>query len=185
MLRNGRWLVAAMWLVAGACGGRAPSQTFIALDRDFAGYQAWLTLSLPHQDLADITEPMGPRVGFLNRRPPAGATRYPVGTIIMKEIQDDPDPNRWPRFAMAKRGDDFNETGATGWEFFLLRIDGNGNPYITSRGLAPNNDGFDGGGDSYTPGGAAGGCNLCHGQATFAAHDHILSDPLFPSATAQ
>jgi hypothetical protein len=181
----------ALVLLAGAAacaqGHAAPDAgaSFVALDHDFAGYSSWYQLVLPHQALADVTEPMGPRVGFLNRRPPSGASEYPIGTIIVKEIHDQPDPNRWPRFAMAKRALDFNASGAVGWEFFLLRIDAQGNPYITSRGLSPHDDGFDGSGDSYRPGGAAGGCNLCHGQPVYAAHDHIISDPLFPRATAR
>jgi hypothetical protein len=187
---HARWSLALALLVgAAACSegnhGADAGVTFIALERDFTGYQSWLSMSLPHQELADITEPMGPRFGFLNRRPPAGASEYPVGTIIVKEIRDQADPLTWPRFAMAKRALDYNSGGAVGWEFFLLRIDANGAPYITSRGLAPNVDGFDGGGDSYTPGGAAGGCNICHGEQAFAGHDHIISQPLYPTATAQ
>lgn len=172
-------------LLAACGGGKGEPATFIALDRDFLGYSSWLTMTLPHQPLADLTEPMGPRVAFLNKRPPKGASEYPVGTIIVKEIQDQPDADTWPRFAIAKRGGGFNPDGAAGWEFFLLRLDTQGNLYITSRGLAPSDTGFDGGGDQYTPAGAAGGCNICHGQSEFAAHDHIISVPLFPSATAQ
>jgi hypothetical protein len=160
------------------------AQSFIALDHDFAGFQSWYSVDLPLSVLSEAVDPKGARFGFLNRRPPAGTTHYPVGTILVKAIKPSDDPATWEIFGVAKRGDDFNVDGATGWEFFLLRMARNGEPYITSRGLAPRDDGFDGGSSSYSPGGAAGGCNLCHGQPTYAASDHVIATALAPTATA-
>ncbi len=169
----------------GGAGGD-PAASFIALDPDFAGFQSWYQLVLPPNPLSELVDPVGPHVGYLNRRPPPGATSYPVGTILVKAIQREAAPESWELFGVAKRGGGFNPDGAVGWEFFLLRVGPNGNPYVTSRGLAPRDDGFDGGnGASYSPGGAAGGCNLCHGQPTYAASDHVISVGLAPSATAE
>jgi hypothetical protein len=162
-----------------------PGASFIALDPDFAGFQSWYQLTLPPNPLSQVVDPAGAHVGYLNRRPPAGSTRYPVGTILVKAIQRDVAPETWELFGIAKRGGGFNPSGATGWEFFLLRVGASGNPYVTSRGLAPSDDGFDGGGASYSPGGAAGGCNVCHGLSNYAANDHVISVGLAPSATAE
>jgi hypothetical protein len=188
-----KWYLALAMLAAvvgcsgsGKNGGGEANSAFLALDPDFAGFQSWYQLTLPPNPLSELVDPVGPHVGYLNRRPPAGATSYPVGTIIVKAIQREAAPSSWELFGIAKRGGGFNPDGAAGWEFFLLRIGPDGNPYVTSRGLAPRDDGFDGGNNaSYSPGGAAGGCNLCHGQSTYAASDHVISVALAPSATAE
>ena len=57
--------------------------------------------------------PAGPRTAFLNAKAPPGSTHYPVGTIIVKQIETngDPDMSKWDLFAMVKRGGDFNPEG--------------------------------------------------------------------------
>jgi hypothetical protein len=173
--------------LAAACGGSgSDGATFIALDRDFAGFQSWYSVSpLPFNQLSATVDPTGTHAGFVSRRPPAGATRYPVGTVVVKAIEPSDDATTWELFGMAKRGGGFNASGAADWEYFLLRVGTDGDPFITSRGLAPSNDGSDMGADAYAPGGAAGGCNLCHGDSAYAGSDHVISPPLWPSATAQ
>jgi hypothetical protein len=191
-MMNAAWPTLALVLLAGtpACGGSDGSADagsaadFVATDGDFAGFQSWLQVTLPDDPLGGIVYPPGTRVGFLNRRPPAGATRYPVGTVIIKAIEQQPAPQSWPLFGIAKRGDDYNLAGAVGWEFFLLRVGADGEPHITSRGLAPGDDGFDMDSASYTPGGMAGSCNICHGLTKYAAADHIIGDLLAPTTTA-
>lgn len=176
-----------MLVVASAvgCGGSGQGATFIALDHDFVGFQGWYSATLPFNQLSATVDPTGTHIGFVNRRPPAGATSYPVGTIVVKAIEPSDDATTWELFGMVKRGGGFNASGATDWEYVLMRVAGDGNPFITSRGLGPSDDGSDGGAGSYAPGGAAGGCNLCHGDKTYAATDHVISPPLFPSATAE
>lgn len=178
--------VACVALAAGCGGSDDGGATFIALDRDFAGFQSWYaTGPLPFNQLSATVDPTGTHVGFVNRRPPAGATRYPVGTIVVKAIEPSADATTWEMFGMAKRGGGFNASGAVDWEYFLLRVAADGDPFITSRGLGPSNDGSDMGADAYAPGGAAGGCNFCHGDPTYAGTDHVISPPLWPATTAQ
>jgi hypothetical protein len=164
---------------------------FVADESDFASFTGWPSIKLPDSDpVSDIIYPAGSRVAFLNRRPPHGATKYPIGTVIVKAIERGAGPADWEIFARAKRGGDFNAAGAANWEFFLLRLRADGTPYITSRGVAPTDDGR---GDMGLPP-AAGGyftgdgmapCNLCHGASTIAQHDFIMSPLLYPAATAQ
>jgi hypothetical protein len=183
-----RWLtIFALVCVAaaGGCGGSDDGPTFIALPTDFDGFQSWYSEVLPYNVLSATVDPVGTHVGFLNQRPPAGSKSYPVGTILVKAVEPSDVQTSWEMFGMVKRGGGFNPGGADGWEYFLLRVDGDGNPYITSRGLAPSNDGSDMGAGAYAPGGAAGGCNTCHGSPTFASTDHIISPPLIPAATAE
>ncbi|HEY2745067.1 MAG TPA: hypothetical protein VGL86_10610 [Polyangia bacterium] len=186
-----RWcaiFAVASLAAAGGCGGSGGGgPTFIALASDFDGFTAWYSAALPPNPLSATVDPAGTHVGFLNRRPPLGAKSYPVGTILVKAIEPAADETTWEMFGMAKRGGGFNTGGADadGWEYFLLRVDGDGNPYITSRGLMPANDGSDMGAGAYAPGGAAGGCNYCHGRDAYAPTDHIISPPLIPAATAE
>jgi hypothetical protein len=189
-----RGVVVAFALVLSACSGSdAPLDAgaeFVAADSDFASFTSWLSVKLPDSDpVSDLVYPTGSRVAFLNRRPPPGATRYPVGTVIVKAIER-ATPEDWEIFARAKRGSGFNAAGAVDWEFFLLRLRADGTPYIASRGVAPSDDGR---GDMGLPS-AAGGyftsgaiepCNLCHGESKFAANDYIMSPLLLPSATAR
>jgi len=60
-----------------------------------------------------------PRVAYINKVPPHGSTSFPVGTMIIKQIQMTPDPSTWQIFAMAKRGGDYDPgSGCVGWEWY-------------------------------------------------------------------
>lgn len=171
-----------------ACGGGKKASTttddgpeFVAQNSDFAGFLGWFHGVLPPNQLSGIVYPPGTQVGFVNQR--TSDSTYPKGTIVIKAIENPArDATNWEVFAFAKRGGDYNAAGAVGWEFFLLRVDHDGNPYITSRGLAPNVDGFDMGTGSYSPGGAAGSCNICHGLQDYAKSDHIISELMAPGS---
>jgi hypothetical protein len=181
-------------LAAAACHGGGSSSggdTFVAQQSDFATFMSWTSFDLPSSGtLGDVVYPAGARVAFLNHRPPAGSTHYPVGTIVVKAIERGNGPQDWEIFAMAKRGGGYDPAGAVDWEFFLLRIDGDGNPYITDRGTGPTDDGR---GDmglgtvagGYFDGQAIAPCNSCHGATSFASSDAMIGDQLPPSATAQ
>ena len=67
---------------------------------------------------------------------------------------------------MVKRGGDFNEAGATGWEWLELKI-GEGDPAILWRGVGPPV------GEGYAQGAT---CNDCHGSAK--KNDFVQSTPL-------
>lgn len=175
----GRALALAAGALLAGCGeGASPAPdepgTFIAFDRDFAGYAAW-----PRTDLGSLSlagHPPGPRWVHVNRALPAGATAYPVGTIIVKVVQAEPDPTQWVLFGMVKRGGTFNAAGARGWEYFVLRLTRDGVPVVVSRGLAP---GLVGG--LYTTGDGL-GCNSCHGTEDARELDGILTPSLRPGA---
>lgn len=171
--------LAALALALAGCGDadgtEAPEPgTFVAFDRDFLPYAAW-----PRTDLGAISlagHPPGPRWVHLNRPLPAGATRYPTGTILVKVVQAEPDPTQWVLFAMVKRGGGYNASGARGWEYFVLRLSREGVPFVVSRGLAPNLVG-----SLYTVGDGL-GCNSCHGTEDARALDGILTPALRPGA---
>ncbi len=139
---------------------------------------------------SNLVDPPGPRIGFLNQRPAHGAKLYPVGTIVVKAVQTTPKPQDWAIFALAKRGADFNPSGAVGWEYFLLKIGDDDVPRITSRGIAPSDDGRGDMGTivpstGYFSGGVIAPCNLCHGQSVHADTDFMISTELAPANTAQ
>ena len=193
VVRMPMWKLYPLLALAAACteNSSGPGEIFIAEESDFAPFQSWTSFTLPGNDpLSSLVYPLGARQAFLNQRPPHGAREYPVGTLIVKAVQQDDIPQHWELFARAKRGGNFNPAGAVNWEFFLLIIDTDGTVRIASRGIAPQDDGH---GDmsgimsaGYFNGqGIIAPCNVCHGQSTTAATDHISSSLLFPAATAE
>ncbi|CAN5402837.1 hypothetical protein BH09MYX1_BH09MYX1_13140 [soil metagenome] len=165
-----------------SCGeGSTPTptgETYIAFGSSFGGYEGWekfdLAAAEAPQDggipLSDAGCPSGHdtsahRVGYLNKRPPSGSTEFPVGTIIVKEMQKGTSPDTWQIFAMVKRGGGFNPNGAKNWEWFEIKRDPK-LPLVVWRGVGPP------AGEGYgSP--ACGGCNSCHGAA--ASNDYVLS----------
>ena len=175
-------LVAVAVLACGSSGGPSSSgETFLAFGATFAGYEGW--------EKFDLAGPESPedggipiangcaighdtsthRVGFLNKRPPAGSSEFPVGTIIVKEMQKPSTPESgWQVFAMVKRGGGYNTAGAKNWEWFEIKKDPK-LPTIVWRGIGPPT------GEGYgSP--ACGGCNGCHGAA--AKNDYVASPAL-------
>jgi hypothetical protein len=147
---------------AGACAGAASptpeNVSFVPFAPNFVGYRGWS--SSPAAGLAS-TSPhrVAKATVYINRKPPAGATEFPLGTVIVKELESGPVDERVV-FAMVKRGGDYNPTGAKGWEWFELKNTCEGNDVqIVWRGVGP-----PAGGDKYA-GDANGDCNLCHGDA--------------------
>jgi hypothetical protein len=130
-----------------ACGAPPMTATgFIALERDFQGYDTWESVTFDGPDIPNV-HTAGPRKVFLNARAPAGSTEWPVGTVIVKELS-------FTTFAMAKRGGTYNANGAAGWEWFELTRDSNGTVRIKWRGQGPPL------GESYSAAGQT--CNDCH-----------------------
>src|SRR5262249_17806484 len=113
--------VLALAILGGvACSGakdddpeQGSATTFIAFERDFAGFRDWeaFHIDAPLPTAGDV-HTSGPRTEYLNRRPPHGASAFPVGTIIVKEIESD---DLHKIFAMVKRGGDYNTKGPLGW----------------------------------------------------------------------
>jgi hypothetical protein len=171
-------LVAAV-AVVGCGGGNGP--VMIALDGDFAPYASWSSVYLGDNQIAG--HPPGPRYGYLNMKAPAGAKKYPVGTIIVKEIHTNggTDPTTWDLFSMVKRGGGFNDNGALDWEFFILHLDQSNAPTIVARGTAPADaSAVDGGTYGVATNGQT--CNVCHAGVGADQTDFILSPLLQPGA---
>ena len=112
----GRLTIVCLALVAG-CSSGSQDKVFIALDGDFAPFLTWQSVDVPPNNLG-AGHPGGPSVAYLSARAPAGAKKYPVGTMIVKAFESNPDQMQWDIFAMAKRGGGFDPEGALDWEFF-------------------------------------------------------------------
>jgi hypothetical protein len=164
------------------CDSTPTGEVFIALNGDFAPFRTWSRVFVGDGPLDG--HPAGPRYGYVKQKPPAGATEYPVGSIIVKTVERGTTPQEWDIFAMAKRGGQFNSAGASNWEFFTLKITAGDVPLIVSRGTNPVDADADGGaGGSYQDTSGTGvTCNRCHGLAGTERSDHILSPLLIPGA---
>ena len=163
---SSRWLALGVLLACG-CGARDPSavdagpaaidagaETFVALNADIADYRSWRAMELPDGETGQ-----GTRYIYANRLPPAGSTRFPVGTILVKEstvfsqasavLQVD---------AMVKRGGGFNggDGGARGWEWMGLTPSDAGASIAWRGSVPPASAGY---------GPLLGQCNACHLEA--------------------
>lgn len=169
-------------LTTAACEDAGPApDVFIALQSHFADFTTWPKTKLGEGAL--MGHPMGPRYGYLKQPAPAGATRYPVGALIVKTIENGASMQEWDVFAMAKRGGGYNPGGAKDWEFFTLKMNGAGVPIIFSRGTNPVDADVDGGNGNYLDPGMTGvTCNRCHGVVGTEVNDHVLSAALAPGA---
>jgi hypothetical protein len=138
---------------------------FLAFASDFEHYRSWRSFDLPAAAVPSSPHTDGPRTEYLNREPPKGSTAFPIGTIIVKDIQPtDDQPAR--TFAMVKRGGTYNANGAVGWEWFELKTVGTSSVGIAWRGFGPPR-GETYGGDAFA------GCNTCHMGAR--DNDYVLS----------
>ena len=147
------------------------ARTFIALDRDFYGFQEWQSFDLGDTVIDSL--PIGRRHLYVSQMPPPGATEFPVGTKLVKVFEDERPASEWEIYAMVKRGGGFNGKGALGWEWFELQTDAAGVPVTEWRGTVPPS------GRTYrcisvtdnSP-----DCNACH--AASQANDYVNSKPL-------
>jgi hypothetical protein len=159
-------------IMAAACGG-TPS-AFIATQSDFAGYAAWERYDLGMA--MNGGHPIGPQFVYRSGLPANG--RYPVASILVKEIQIGTLPQQWELFGMVKRGGNFNPNGARDWEFFTLKLNDDGLPIILTRGANPADSDSQGHGYAAAVGGVT--CNRCHGLLATQVNDHVLSPPILP-----
>jgi hypothetical protein len=139
-------------------GGGTPT-SFVASESDFCGFHAWSTAqATADNDAGDGLHGVGPLEVYWNQNPPHGSTSFPVGTIVVKETEES-DVTQRIVFAMVKRGDGFNSSGANGWEWFSLQDGTDGCVTILWRGVvAPP-------GQTYADQ-PIGDCNGCHTLAS-------------------
>jgi hypothetical protein len=159
-----RFLLPGCLAVAAAfagCSSSTPTANctpFKADTGDFLGYHSWpLTTSYDDPAVAGSPHTSGPRQVYLNQAPPHGATEFPVGTIIVKDIGPGP-ATADVTFAMVKDGCGFNADGAVGWEWYDLQNNADGSVTILWHGSEPPP------GQTYS--GDPTACNTCHGQTT-------------------
>jgi len=139
-------------------GTDAGTAAFIAFKRDFADFLQWEPFQVEGAADHGGVHFAGARTVYLKERPPAGSAEWPMGTVLVKALDDrsvDPVTGEPPPlFAMVKRGGDFNADGAKGWEWFGLVMGTDGQPLIEWRGLGPPS------GETY--GASQQTCNSCH-----------------------
>ena len=155
-----------------ACAAKAPEdsaapEVFIAMQADFAGFLDWEALPVSTADTGHVD---GERTVYIQRRPPAGAAAFPVGTMIVKTIA-------WSGgldvHAMAKRGGGFNPEGV-GWEWFELTLLPDGTPVMLWRGAGPpDGEGYQNQADDSAVDTVSGDCNTCHAAA--AENDFVFT----------
>ncbi|HEX6278046.1 MAG TPA: cytochrome P460 family protein [Polyangiaceae bacterium] len=140
----------------------------MAFERDFQDFRDWTEVPVPKLEAQGVTHTEGDVRQWINARPAPGATSFPVGTMIVKEVTNEA-KKTYQVFAMVKRGGDYNRLGAPGWEWFELRERPDESLAISWRGInAPD-------GESYA-GDPLGGCNSCHQLA--AKNDYVKSATL-------
>jgi hypothetical protein len=163
--------LAACAVGASSCGAASPSPPptsdgeFVAFGPDFQGFETWPSQKLDFPSVTGSPHAAGPRTVFINHMPAPGATAFPVGTIIIKRTEED-----GKLLARAKRGGDYNASGAIGWEWFELTPTTGGPVVIKWRGYGPPL------GEAYG-GDPKAGCNGCHKLA--ASNDYVLTPGLF------
>ncbi|MCB9597253.1 MAG: hypothetical protein H6719_31300 [Sandaracinaceae bacterium] len=140
-----RVALTVLLLLAGCDGGTTPPPSgtlpdagpggvYIALTRDFEDFRDWQSFAI-EDPTAPAAHPPGPSRVYINAMPPEGLRRFPVGTILVKTIENGA-PQDWAIHAFVKRGGDFGE-GLVGWELFELRFDEDERPIILWRGAGP------------------------------------------------
>jgi hypothetical protein len=157
-------------VVAGAlaaCAGCGQDVTagpvFQAYARDFQGFESWPSETFTDPNPGGATHVAGIRTIYLNHAPDAGATEFPLKTIIVKRTSDG------KIFAQVKRGGGYNLAGAKNWEWFELNKTSAGAVYIQWQGTFPPP------GEAYG-GDPNGGCNMCHKLG--AANDYVIAQGL-------
>jgi hypothetical protein len=157
-------LLAALLGLAG-CGAAASSEAsdggiFLAVASDFADFASWQSNTTDTPVASGSTHVTGRRTVYINAMPPPGTAEFPVGTLIVKVTEAD-----GKIFARAKRGGNFNKSGALNWEWYELE-EGSSGLSVRWHGWGPP------AGEMY--GGDAGGaCNGCHLAA--APNDYVMS----------
>jgi len=150
-------------------------EPFIALERDFQGFEAWTKVNLTSRAASGAAHAAEDAHEYINQMPPPGSHTFPVGTILVKTMKSErrsadagAAPHETDVFAMVKRGAGYNGKGSPGWEWFELRPRADKTLGIVWRGInPPDGEGY---GRDVT-----GGCNDCHRKAIENDFVHALS----------
>lgn len=177
MCLHSSFVLAPLALALVACGApldapatdnRDESSTYLAFAADFTAFRSWQAFPVPAGASDGTVHTSGPRTEYLKARPPRSSRSFPVGSIIVKELEEGALPDR-KVFAMVKRGGDYNAQGAQGWEWFELKNLDESEVYVVWRGVGPP------AGEMYG-GDPNAGCNTCHARA--ADNDFVQSAAL-------
>lgn len=115
--------------------------SFLAVDRDFEGFQSWSSVDLGKgQHVVDQT---GHKRVYINALPQPGDDEFRVGTMLVKVLELGEDVTSWQVHAMVKRGGSYNVDGAYGWEYFDFTLNEEGIPRQNWRGeTAPDGESY-------------------------------------------
>jgi hypothetical protein len=143
---------------ASAPDAGAGTGPFLAYAANFDGFHNWNSANAASvDDAGDGLHGVGPLRVYWSQSPPHGSKTFPVGTIIVKETEG-ADVTQRATFAMVKRGDGYNASGAEGWEWFSLKDAPDGSVTVLWRGTIPL------AGETYSNQ-PIGDCNGCHSLA--------------------
>ena len=180
MVRGFVSVLSSLCLLSSASGcrehGRAlpAKEPFIALERDFQGFETWTKVNLTERPALGSAHAAGDAHEYINQMPSAGASAFPVGTILVKTMKSERQPagagaaRATDVFAMVKRGAGYNAKGTPDWEWFELRPRADKTLGIVWRGVNPPD------GEGYGRD-VSGGCNGCHQQAAKNDYVHALA----------
>ncbi|HEY2517870.1 MAG TPA: hypothetical protein VGI39_43670 [Polyangiaceae bacterium] len=149
-------------------GGDDSGAPIVVTQATFNGFHDWTSfdfMGTPIPGSPHLTA--GPRTDYIKALPPPGSTKFPVGTIIVKEVDDGATAARQV-FAMVKVGGGYNSGGAVDWKWFELKNAADGTETILWGGTAPP------AGEQYANTGIT--CNDCHSMAS--ANDFVQSHVL-------
>ncbi len=94
--RRRRALIALLGVLASACATEMEPpawdghEPFIALPRDFEGFEAWQRFLIPDIGTSVGHEPGEPRLVYVNGPVPPWGERFPVGFILVKTLENRP-----------------------------------------------------------------------------------------------
>jgi hypothetical protein len=148
---------AAVALALVSCGHDPPPERVPSVD-DFQGFQTWTRTP-------QATTDVYPHAVYSNALADQGAP-WQLGAVFVRAEESGP-PQAWLIHGMARRGGDFDEGLATGWEFFGLFVDETGETRLIWRGAHPPLGagyvtGDTGVADAGPNGLPEGDCNACH-----------------------
>jgi hypothetical protein len=83
----------------------------------FYGFHSWPSVvAVGPPGMTDAVHTLMPLRAYINKMPPHGSTVFPLGTVIVKEV-DVGDLTTRQIFAMVKVGNNFNDMGAVNWKW--------------------------------------------------------------------